>query len=151
LQGIHVILAVDGCHALTTSGGTDDLGRLNNLVGLEGGSVTVLLVDGGEGRQDGLPGRLWTLVLRLKPLTRSEAETYLAAKLAAAGCSDFLFTRRAVTRLHALSSGIPKGLDRLASLSLMAGASKGLEAISSEVVDAVSCECHLPSEQAFRG
>jgi type II secretory pathway predicted ATPase ExeA len=151
LEGVQVILAVDGCHTLAVSGGTGHLGRLAHLGGSERCAVTVLIVVDDDERGGTPPDRLWTLAVRLKPLTRSETGTYLAAKLAVAGCSDPLFSPRAVTRLHALSGGIPRGLDRLASLSLMAGASRGLEAIASEVVDAVSCECHLPEEPSPRG
>jgi type II secretory pathway predicted ATPase ExeA len=150
LEGAQVILAVDGCHTLAVSGGTGHLGRLAHLGGSERCAVTVLIVVGNDERGGTPPDRLWTLAVRLKPFTRSETGTYLAAKLAAAGCSDPLFSPRAVTRLHALSGGIPRGLDRLASLSLMAGASRGLEAIASEVVDAVSYECHLPAEPSPR-
>jgi MSHA biogenesis protein MshM len=150
LQGIQVVLAVDDCHTLGASSRAEDLPRLGHLGGLAGGSVTVLLVDGERDRQDSLPDIDWTLAVRLKPLTRSEVEAYLTARLAAAGGTDSPFTPRAITRLHALSGGVPRGLDRLASLCLMAGASRGLEAISLELVDAVAGECLLPSELYLR-
>ena len=118
--------------------------------GFDSGRVTVVLV-AGEGWEDAnLGSGAWTLAIRLRPLSCSETELYLGAKLAAAGCRDPIFTDRAVTRLHVHSSGNPRGLDRLASLTLLAGASRGLEAVSSELVDSVLKECHLPSEHAFR-
>ena len=86
---------------------------------------------------------VWTLAVGLRPLSCSEAETYLTAKLAAAGCREAIFSQRAVTRLHVHSRGSPRGLDRLASLCLMAGAYRGLEAISSDVVEA--CARRVPS------
>jgi MSHA biogenesis protein MshM len=137
LQGIHVVLAVDDCHMLAVSDREQELSRIRHLIAPTAGRVTVLLTwDEGEA-EDPISDRSWNLAVRLKPLTRSEAETYLSARLAQAGGLDPIFTRRAVTRLHALSRGVPRDLDRLASLSLMAGASRGLEAVSSEVVDAV--------------
>ncbi len=75
----------------------------------------------------------------------------VTAKLAAAGCREAIFSQRAVTRLHFHSRGSPSGLDRLASLCLMAGAYRGLEAISSDVVEGVLGECHQPAEHALRG
>jgi type II secretory pathway predicted ATPase ExeA len=75
------------------------------------------------------------------PLTRSEAECYLQAKLSGAGCSERIFTPRAITRLHGLSAGVPRGLERLAALSLMAGSLRGLEVVPAEVVDAIAHEC----------
>jgi hypothetical protein len=75
------------------------------------------------------------------PLTRGAAGRYLADKLASAGRDGLTFTPGAITRLHALSGGVPRGLDRLASLSLMAGAMKRLEVIPPEVVEGVTREC----------
>ena len=83
-------------------------------------------------------------MIRLAPLTRSEAAEYLARKLSAAGRSEATFTPRAITRLHLLSQGVPRGLDRLATLALMAGAMRGLEVIGPEVVEGVAAECVLP-------
>jgi hypothetical protein len=45
-----------------------------------------------------------------------------------------------VTRLHAWSEGVPRGLNRFATLALMAGAIQGLEVIPPDVVDAVARE-----------
>jgi type II secretory pathway predicted ATPase ExeA len=70
-------------------------------------------------------------------------ECYLAAKLARAGCTEPLFTPRATTRLHALSGGVPRRIDRLAVLCLIAGAVRGLEAVLPEVVDGVAGECSV--------
>jgi type II secretory pathway predicted ATPase ExeA len=150
-QGFQVVLAVDGCDTLISSGGGEDLCRLCHLGSVEGGRVTVLLILGEASRNEDVSFLSWTLAIRLRPLSCSEAETYLTAKIAAAGCRDAIFTPRAVSRLHLLSGGSPRGLDRLASLCLMAGVSRGLEAISSEVVESVLCECHRPPEHAIRG
>ena len=55
-----------------------------------------------------------------------------------------------MTRLHVHSGGNPGGLDRLASLSLMAGAYRGLEAISSDVVEGVLGECQQPADHVLQ-
>ena len=144
------MLAVDDSQTLIVAGGTDDLRRLAQLGAVAGGPVTVLLVDGRADRSDQLPETDWTLAVRLKGLTRTEVEAYLAARLAAAGGTESPFTGRAIARLHLLSDGVPRGINRLASLCLMAGASRGLEAVSSELVDGVAGECHLPSSTMLR-
>jgi type II secretory pathway predicted ATPase ExeA len=151
LQGIQVVLAVDDCHNLAESCSKEILERLCRLGEIEAGTVTVLLVDCDGRSEYGFPDRRWALEARVTRLTRSEAESYLTAKLAEAGCTDPLFTPRAVTRLHALADCIPRGLNRLATLSLMAGASKRLEAISLETVEAVAAESHVPPQSIFRG
>ena len=66
-----------------------------------------------ESRPDGEDD--WRLSIGLQRLTRSQVEDYLIAKLAAAGAAERVFTPRAVTRLHALSGGVPRGLEQLAT------------------------------------
>jgi MSHA biogenesis protein MshM len=141
LEGRRVVLAVDGAEALWDDSNRPDLLRLASFDGGDGTTTVLLAV-----RESGefAPALPWTLTIGLVPLTRSEVEHYLAAKLAASGCSEPLFTPQAIVRLHALSSGVPRGLDRLASLALMAAASRGLEAVSSEVVDGAARECSVP-------
>ena len=55
--------------------------------------MTVLLVWGEESHEGGLSFPSWTLAVGLRPLSCSEAETYLTAKLAAAGCREAIFSR----------------------------------------------------------
>ncbi len=148
-QGFQAVLVIDRGSAPVAPGESSDLHRVIHLGGGNAGRVTVVLVAGEAGEDASLASRAWSVAIRLRPLSCAETEVYLGAKLAAAGCRDAIFTRRAVTRLHVHSAGNPRGLDRLASLSLMAGASRGLEAISSELVDSVLAECHFPPEHAF--
>lgn len=133
-QGLAVVVALDDAHAL------DDPRDLDRLVALahEGTRLTLLQV--GRPREPKGPAR-WELAVRLVPLSRTEAEPYLAAKLEAVGRTGPTFTPRAVARLHALAGGVPRGLDRLASLALAAGTVRGLEIITPEVVDDVASEC----------
>ncbi len=149
LQGLQVVLAVDGCASLIIGGAGDDLRRLGQVGASAGGRVTVLLVLGEESHEGDLSYQSWTLAVGLRSLSCSEAETYLTAKLAAAGCREAIFSRRAVTRLHLHSQGSPSGLDRLASLCLIVGAYRGLEAISSDVVEGVLGECRLPADRGL--
>ncbi|MBX6314172.1 MAG: type II secretory pathway protein ExeA [Isosphaeraceae bacterium] len=138
LQGQAIVLAVDDDQGLNRPEDRLDLDRLVHLDPHPEARVSVLRV----GRlSEEEPSDPWELVIRLLPLTRSEAEQYLSAKLAAAGRDEPTFTPRALTRLHALSGGVPRGLDRLASLALMAGAARGLEIIPPEVVEAAALEC----------
>ena len=145
LEGRRVVLAVDGAETLWNEGDSAR-GDLLRLAHLDGGSTTALLVlrDGEGDEPDPEPSPPWTLSIGLVRLVRSEVERYLAEKLAGSGCADALFTPRAIVRLHALSSGVPRGLNQLASLSLMAAASRGVEAVSSEIVDDAARECRVP-------
>ncbi len=102
--------------------------------------MTVILA-GRERPHPATPSDGWRTRVRLPALLRSETERYIVAKLAAAGRSEPTFTPRAFGSLHALSGGVPRGIDRLASLALMAGAVRGAEVVTPEVVRDVACEC----------
>jgi len=147
-SGQAVVLAVDDCHLPDRPADRLDLRRLAQLDPHPATRLTVVLSGRDEdedGDEDddrpGPPPDSWGLAIRLMPLSRAEAGPYLEAKLAAAGRAEVAFTPRAVTRLHARSGGVPRGLDRLASLALMAGALRGLEVITPEVVEGAAGEC----------
>ena len=89
------------------------------------------------------PPLLTCVKIRLGPLTRSDLERYVFSKLAAAGRSEPTFTARALNRLHFSSEGVPANIDRLASLSMMAAAHRGLEIVTPDVVDGAAQE-YLP-------
>jgi type II secretory pathway predicted ATPase ExeA len=92
-------------------------------------------VDGGFDWDD----RKW-LEVRLLALTRGEAAHYLQAKLASAGRTQVAFSPRAFTRLHALAEGVPRAVDRLASVALMAGANQGAQVITAELLEEATRE-----------
>lgn len=142
LQGRRVVFAIDGAESLMSESSWRDVERLTLIDGgNESPPTLILTVRDADALDATLP---WTLSIGLAPLTRDETAPYLAAKLADAGGAERLFTPRAITRLHAKSGGVPRGLNRLASLALMAAASRGLEVVSSEVVDGAAQECRVP-------
>ncbi|WP_406696734.1 type II secretory pathway protein ExeA [Singulisphaera sp. Ch08] len=139
-QRQQVILAIDDCQNLPDPTDRLDLDRLVHADAHPAARLTVIqvfrLADDEERTVDP-----WSLSIALPSLLRSECERYLTSKLAASGREEPVFTPRAIHRLHSLSEGVPRGIDRLASLALMAGAMRGLEIITPEVVEAVSVEC----------
>ncbi len=143
LQGQGVVLAVDDDRFLDHPAGRRDLDRLSHLDPHPGAKVSVILA----GRPiESVPddGEDWSLSLRLSPLTCTEAEQYLSARLAAAGRAEPAFTPRAVVRLQSLAGGVPRGLDRLAGLALRAAALRGLEIVSPEIIEGAEQECLSP-------
>jgi hypothetical protein len=141
-----VILAIDDCQYLADPVDRLDLDRLVHLDVHPESRLTVLQVissEGGEEAAGWAAAAPWELLIRLPALTRGDAEAYLSAKLALAGRRGLTFSARAITRLHAMSTGNPRTLDRLASLALMAGALRGLEIVTPDVVEGVARECAL--------
>jgi type II secretory pathway predicted ATPase ExeA len=143
LQGQAIVLAVDDEHHLHESADRLDLERLVHADPHPGARLTVIRA-GRPAAEAGPEEDPWVLAIRFPPLTRGEAEAYLLAKLAAAGREEPTFTPRAITRLHALAGGVPRTLDRLAGLALLAGAARGREIITPEIIDGVAAECVTP-------
>lgn len=139
-QRLQVIMAVDDCQDLVESADRLDLERLVHADCHPAARLTVIQVGRRSDDEERTVDR-WTLSILLPSLLRSECERYLVVKLAAAGRDEPVFTPRAFHRIHALSDGVPRGVDRLASLALKVGALRGLEIITPEVVEDVSGEC----------
>ena len=145
-QGMHLVLSIDDCHELADPSSRRDLERLDHLDPDPSTRLTILRVGRNPtleeiGAIDGTTRGDWGLSIRLEALTRAQASSYVASRLEAAGRLETTFTPRALTRLHALSGGVPRGIDRLATLSLMAAALRGLEIVPPDIVDASSREC----------
>jgi type II secretory pathway predicted ATPase ExeA len=141
-QNLRVVLAIDDCQHLGGHADRADLDRLVHLDPHPGTRLTVLQsYRTGEPEGAEIPAAPWDLAIRLPALTRGDTARYLRVKLAAAGRIEPAFTPRAIDRLHAASAGNPRGLDRLASLALRAGALGGLEMITPDVIAGVAREC----------
>jgi type II secretory pathway predicted ATPase ExeA len=142
-QRLRVVLVIDDCQHLTGCADRLDLERLMHLDPHPEARVTVLEAHRTDPNREPEPQSAapWVLRVQLHALTRSDVEIYLTTKLAAAGRAGPAFTTWAINRLHATSAGCPRTLDRLATLALMAGAVRGLEMVTPDVVDAVAPEC----------
>lgn len=74
----------------------------------------------------------------LPRLSRSETEKYIQSHLAYAGCSQELFTSRAVDETFKLSSGIPRMINRVCEKALMYAYQQQLRLIDDHVITYVS-------------
>jgi MSHA biogenesis protein MshM len=140
LEGFQVILAIDECDAQTPRLVRQDLAALARLAPNAAPGLTIIQVERTGQEREPAAQEAWTLAVGLEPLTVSQAKQYLLTKLRAAGSGERIFTPRAITRLQCLSRGVPRGLERLATLSLMAGAVRSLEVIPPDVIDGVAIE-----------
>jgi hypothetical protein len=135
-----IIVAVDDRSPTTTRAEARDIDSLVQLGNLTGAELTVIHVARSARHFESDGCDCWARAITLAALTRSQVEEFLTAKLATAGCAEQIFTARAITRLHALSRGLPRKLQDLAALCLLAGATRGLEVIPPELVDGIACE-----------
>jgi MSHA biogenesis protein MshM len=77
------------------------------------------------------------LRIDLGPWGREDTENYVQAALAQAGRKEPLFEGPALQRLHELSHGIPRWINQLADLALLAGAGRNLQEIDANTVESV--------------
>ena len=75
------------------------------------------------------------LRIDIQPWGHDDTENYLRASLAQAGCRTAVFAEPALARLQELSHGIPRRINQLADLALLAGAGQALPQIGPEVVE----------------
>lgn len=144
-QKLHAVLIVDDAQLLDDEADRRDLERLAHLDPHPATRLTVVQsFREPDGREIERNSPAWHLTIRIPALTRSETDRYVAEKLAAAGRDEPSFTPRALGRLHEVSGGVPRGIDRLGSLALMAGAARRLEIVTPDVIDGVASECAAP-------
>ncbi len=83
----------------------------------------------------------------LRPLTLSETAAYLAGRIrAAGGVGAQVFTREAVTLMHARSKGIPRTISVIADNALLSGFALGQRPVGFHVVREVCRDFHLDDE-----
>ena len=80
---------------------------------------------------------LTELRIDIEPWEQADTANYLKASLAQAGCQSAVFAEPALARLQELSHGIPRRVNQLADLALLAGAGQDVEQIGAELVDSV--------------
>ena len=146
LQNLHTVLVVEDAHFLNEDADRRDLDRLVHLDSGGGARVTVIesFLDMRNLFRPFSPieeGSRAELAVRLPPLTRSETGRYLSAKLAWAGRTEAAFAPRAIGAVHEIAGGVPRVLDRLGSLALMAGAARGREIVTPDILADVASEC----------
>lgn len=143
-SGRHAVLALDEAHLLADSHSLESVRLLLNLS--EGGPARLSLLLVGQtallpalDRQPGLEERLSVKVL-LRPLTVEETSSYIMHRLNAAGARREIFTTAALTRIHELTGGNPRRINRLCDLVLLIGFAEERPRIGPEQVEQVSNE-----------
>lgn len=70
----------------------------------------------------------------LHPWTEEETADHVARRLFACGSPTPIFTDEAITALHELSGGIPRKVEQIAQLALLAGAGQQLSEVDAETL-----------------
>lgn len=143
-DGRRPLLVIEEAHLLEDSGLLETIRLLTNFTYGGSPAMTMLLVGqmgllSSIARWPTLDERLAVKTL-LKPLTADETAGYVRKRLAAAGSTRELFDREAITRIHALSGGSPRRINRLCDLALVVGYAGGVSHIRAEELDSVHRE-----------
>jgi type II secretory pathway predicted ATPase ExeA len=119
--------------------GSDTAGIIEWLVGLPDVPLTVVASARAQSAARIGPRLLEQVALRidLAPWNDEETRDYLTSSLASAGRVQPAFDEAATRRLVELSGGIPRRVNRLAELALVAGAGQQLARIDRRTVEAV--------------
>lgn len=88
---------------------------------------------------------LCDLRVELEAWNKEEVENFVRMSLTAAACSPDLFTEGSIRRLSELTEGIPRRIQQLAQLSLVAAAAQDLHEIDENTLDAVQRELSATS------
>lgn len=83
---------------------------------------------------------LCDLRVELDPWNGEEVEQFVRSSLTSAACSPGLFTDDSIRRMTELTEGIPRRLQQLAQLSLVAAAAQDLQEIDESTLEAVHRE-----------
>ena len=86
------------------------------------------------------------LRLHLGGMSQEETSQYIRHHLTQAGARAEIFTPEAIQRIHQAAGGIPRRINKLATLALLAACSAGVHTIDDGLVDKViSHELQLPA------
>jgi general secretion pathway protein A len=127
--GSQPLVVIDEAHLLEDAGAFETLRLLMNFESAGRPAWTLLLVGqmgllSGIARWPGLDERLAVKTL-VRGFTASETAEYVTQRLFAAGATRDLFSREGLQRLHSLSDGVARRINRLADLALVVGMADG--------------------------
>lgn len=149
----HAVIVVDEAHLLEQYDLLEPLRLLLNLAAADsGGEAAWTLVLVGQPtllthveRYHALDERLGVkcMLNRLQP---EETNAYIQHRLRAAGAdAEDIFDYPSLERIHCLTQGIPRRINRLCDLALMVGYAEDRTLITTEVVDNVHGDLAAPS------
>jgi general secretion pathway protein A len=119
--------------------------RLYQLISAESSSTTLLVAVRGESprKMPHLFAELADLRIELSPLDREETEAYIVAHLARVGAKRKIFEPAAFERIFLETRGVPRQINRLCEMALLAGMADGARSISEAMVAAAADELHV--------
>jgi general secretion pathway protein A len=151
-QNRHAVIIVDEAHLLESNGLLEPLRLLLNVASTQspGESAWTLILIGQPTllshveRYHPLDERL-AVKCMLNRLLPDETVAYIQHRIRlAGGKSEDIFDEPALERIHQLSQGIPRKINRLCDLALMVGFAEERKMIEAPVIDSVHSDLAAP-------
>lgn len=141
LEQVPARILIDDCDAASA----EVHGLLTRLLSVPEANLTIVAAAHPEslGRLGSRLVDQAALRIDLSIWTEQETRQYLSSSLLEAGRLQPAFADQAVRRLFELSGGVPRKVNQLAELALVAGAGENLEQIDDETINAVFDELSL--------
>lgn len=137
-DGKHVVVAIDEAQLIGDENVFEELRLLLNFQ-TETRFLLTLLLSGQPELRDKINSNKQfsqriTLSYNLSALDFEETRKYVLHRLAVAGLSENIFEERAMELLFERSGGIPRWINNIANMSMLAAYSKGARTITEELV-----------------
>jgi len=142
--GRHTVLIVDEAQAITNKETFDQLRLLTNFQVNKRFLLTLILLGQPElerkiGNMPALADRI-NIQYRLRSLSPSETEQYVAHRLRIAGSDNNIFTKEAIKAVYWYSKGVPRKINKLCDLTLVVASNRKLKSVSQQLISAVANE-----------
>lgn len=151
--GRHAVIIVDEAHLLEQHGLLEPLRLLLNVAASESqaeSAWTLVLIGqpmllSHVERYHALDERM-AVKCMLNRLLPEESNAYIQHRMRVAGTdADAIFEFAALERIHTLTEGIPRRINRLCDLALMVAYAEDRQSITADVVDSVHSDLAAPS------
>ncbi|MGD9642223.1 MAG: ExeA family protein [Elusimicrobiales bacterium] len=137
-DGKHVVIAIDEAQLINDESVFEELRLLLNFQTETRFLLTLLLSGQPELREKLDSNKQFsqriTLSYHLKPLDFEETRNYVQHRLEVAGLTENIFEEKALELLYERSGGIPRWINNIANMSLLAAYSSGARRITAELV-----------------
>jgi len=143
--GLQTVLALDGLEHAEES----VLRAISRLVSLHNQSLADLTIIASFNHSN-VSSRLKELFeladmgVEVKPFERPETESYIQNRLESSGGRRTVFQSDAIDQLQQITGGVPREINRLCELALLAGMSDSLTAIDRKLIASLATENQRP-------
>lgn len=137
-EGKETVIIIDEAHVIQDERVFDGLRMLLNFQDRERFLLTLLLLGQPELKQkiEGIQQFEQRIAIKyhLDPLTLEDTISYITHRIKVAGRDESIFTKKAIESIYEYTGGIPRRINRLCDICLLAGFAKRLNQVDESVI-----------------